>query len=107
MASINNEILAATEIMMQRAAQFDDIYSMENIKGLSDYRLLLNRAAFNLKTANDSINPNPGKPLHITNEDRFEYLADTMNLCALAMSIIPTIERGAYEQNGDSQPYTL
>ena len=87
MSSINPQIEAAVELMKARAAMFDDSKTMNGLNALqlsvyarqnlhSAWQYLFNASA-----------PNDEFPL-----DRKQVLTDlvdTMNLCALAISVLP------------------
>lgn len=89
MSSINCQIDNAVEVMKVRAAEFDDKWSMNGVTSRSDFNLILARADKNLSSAKGGMNIGSDKPLHMSYVDRKKKLADVMNLCALAMSILP------------------
>jgi hypothetical protein len=89
MASIDAQIDAAVVLMKARAATFNAYKSMDGFP----LRLVMKDALKNLRSADERVRyvlgADPILPIgHIVDYARTDLL-DTMNLCALALSVLP------------------
>ena len=88
MSSINPQIDAAVVLMKARAAEFDDEYDLVDTVDTADWEDLTKRADHNLSSALNTAQWHGLKNQHAQALAR-QSLLDTMNLCALALSVLP------------------